>query len=86
MEIVTTDYTQLINLRDAIVTHDKIKIEKISKETFPQDFLDNIFLQDLNSDKVITSEEYEITWGWLAQGKPENVAVFIENASVDKRK
>jgi hypothetical protein len=82
MEIVTTDYTQLINLRDAIVTHDKIKIEKISKETFPQDFLDNIFLQDLNSDKVITSEEYEITWGWLAQGKPENVAVFIENASV----
>lgn len=82
MEIVTTDYTQLINLRDAIDAHDKIKIEKISKENFPQDFLDNKFLQDLNSDKVITSEEYEITWGWLAQGKPENVAVFIENASV----
>lgn len=82
MKIVTTDYTQLIGLRDAIYAHQKIEIDKITKTNFTQDQLDNKFLKDLNSDKVISSEEYEIIWGWLAQGKPENVAIFIQNASI----
>lgn len=82
MKIVTTDYTQLIGIRDAISAHKKIEIDKITKSNFTQDLLDNKFLADLNSDKVITNEEYEIIWGWLAQGKPNNVAIFIQNASI----
>ena len=66
MKIVTTDYTQLIGIRDAISAHKKIEIDKITKSNFTQDLLDNKFLADLNSDKVITNEEYEIIWGWLA--------------------
>lgn len=82
MKIVTSDFTQLINLRDAIDAEEKIRIEKVSKSNFTQDFLDNKFSIDLNSDKVISFEELEIIWGWLAQGKPKNVQIFISNASV----
>ena len=77
MKIVTSDFTQLINLRDAIDAEEKIRIEKVSKSNFTQDFLDNKFSIDLNSDKVISFEELEIIWGWLAQGKPKNVQIFI---------
>lgn len=82
MKIQTIDYTNLINLRDAIFKYDKIDVSELTKKKFSQDFIDNSFIQDFNSDKIITQEEHEIIWGWLAQGKPNDVATLIKNASV----
>ena len=86
MKIQTIDYTNLINLRDAIFKYDKIDVSELTKKKFSQDFIDNSFIQDFNSDKIITQEEHEIIWGWLAQGKPNDVATLIKNASVQQKK